>query len=83
MPYTTTIITRYYHRSEPANMCFRAAPSRKYYYHEEYIPVRPHHGHHHHHHHGHPRVSTPVRVSYQRVSTSSHRHGGPIVYERT
>lgn len=70
-------------------MCFRAEPSRKYYYHEEYIPVRQHHGHHHghhsghhHHHHHQPRVSTPVYVSYPRVSTSSHRHSGPIVYER-
>lgn len=80
MPYTTTTVTRVCHRSEAANMCFRAEPSRKYYYHEEYIPVRQHHGHHHHHA---TRVSTPVRVTYPRVSVSSHRTSGPVVYERT
>jgi hypothetical protein len=82
MPYTKTTITRlYHHHSEPFTMCFRSEPSRKYYYHEEYIPVRQHHGHHQHHHH-HPRASTPARVSYPHVGTSSYRHSGPVVYEQ-
>ncbi|KAI2613681.1 uncharacterized protein GGS25DRAFT_10408 [Hypoxylon fragiforme] len=65
-------------------MCFRAEPSRKHYYHEEYIPVRQVHHHQH-------RSSTP-RASYHshhvhahspRVSTTSYRRSTPVVYERT
>ncbi|KAI1502440.1 hypothetical protein F5X99DRAFT_408173 [Biscogniauxia marginata] len=93
MPYTTTTRVTYVHKND--KMCFRDDPSRKYYYHEEYVPVRQvAHGHHHHHHR-----SSPTRVSYHsstarhshyssaspRVSTSSYRvAGAPVVYqERT
>ncbi|KAI0385959.1 hypothetical protein F5Y04DRAFT_245137 [Hypomontagnella monticulosa] len=64
-------------------MCFRAEPSRKYYYHEEYIPVRQ--AHLHHHHSSAPRVSYHSHHSHHspRVSTTSYRRSGPIVYERT
>lgn len=93
---TTTTTTRTYVHTEPA-MCFRAEP-KKYYYHQEYIPVRQvhhphHHGHHHgHHHHHHHHSTSPVpRASYNsvrhshspRVSTSSHHRSGPVVYQST
>lgn len=96
MPYTTTTTRRiyYYQEAEPAKMCFGAEPSsgRKYYYHtEQHVPVRQHHGHRHghghgyhqHQHHSHPRASTPARVSYPRVSTSSQRRVVPVVYGQT
>ncbi|KAK6221081.1 hypothetical protein LQW54_001654 [Pestalotiopsis sp. IQ-011] len=58
-------------------MCFGSGqPRRQYYYREELTPVRQvHHGHHHHHHH--PRASYPS----PRVSTSTYRRSGPVVYQ--
>ncbi|KAI1436777.1 hypothetical protein GGR50DRAFT_190488 [Xylaria sp. CBS 124048] len=86
-PYTVTNNTRYlvhtYCATELPTMCLFAEPSRKYYYHEEYIPARRH-----------PVLpgrlntpytsfaSAPARVGHPHVIVGSPRRSGPIVYGR-
>lgn len=72
--------TKYYYREE-------IVPARPYHHHHGH-----HHGHHYgHHHHGHSPRASYVSVSSQRhhshshssprVSTTSYRTSGPVVYE--
>ncbi|ORY57489.1 uncharacterized protein BCR38DRAFT_449254 [Pseudomassariella vexata] len=78
MSYQTIKATTYVSRT----MCFKAEPSKKYYYHEEVIPVRQVHAHHHHHRSHAPRASYHSSHS-PRVSQTSYRRSGPVVYQRT
>lgn len=84
------ISTKPHHHRPDDRMCFREPKGKNYYYHaEEHIPVRRHahyhHGHshgHHHHHHSSSRSSMPVYVTHSpRVSSSSYRASGPVMYE--